>query len=129
MNLAVIKFRFYDTAIQICTIINRDDIIRSYKNRDMVRLRTTDDLLNAWNEVATPRRDLNVGHVCAFWFYVDSCPIDHRRKRTLRRAIISSDWNCLPKTIDVLNFFLYGVIRQPLHVLLQIQTALIDVLF
>ena len=99
MNLAVIKFRFYDRAIQICTTINRDEIIRLYKNRGMVRLQRTDDLLNTWNEVATPRRDLNVGRVCAFWFYVDSCPIDHRQKHTLRRAIISRNWNCLPKTI------------------------------
>ena len=127
--MVVIKFRFYDTAIQICTKINRDEITRSCNNRGTIRLRTTDDLLNAWNEIATPRRYLNVGRLCVFWFYLDSCPIDHRRKRTLRRAIISRDWNCLPKTIDVFKFFLYGVIRRSLRILLRIQTALIGVLF
>ena len=129
MNLVVIKFRFYDTAIQICTKINRDEITCSCKNRGTIRLRTTDDLLNAWNEIATPRRNLNVGRLCVFWFYLGLCPIDHRRKRTLRRAIISRNWNCLPKTIDVFKFFLYGVIRRSLRILLWIQTALIGVLF
>ena len=129
MNLVVIKSRFYDTAIQICTRINRDEITRSCKNRGAIHLRTTDDLLNAWNEIATPRRDLNVGRLCVFWFYLDSCPIDHRQKNTIRGAIILRDWNCLPKTIDVFKFFLYCVILQSLRILLRIQTALIDVLF